>query len=91
MEKLPSNISRYKQTEIFDECSIPKGLLQDHQTKAGVWGEIIVLEGKLLYTIQSQPPEEIILSPDYCGVVAPEVLHNVKPLGPVRFCVYFNK
>lgn len=91
MKSLPSNVLVYKKTNVFNESTVPKGLLKDHNTKSNVWGKINVIEGKLLYVIQTNPVEEVILSPDIFGVVEPEVLHYVKPLGPVKFFVEFLK
>lgn len=88
MKSLPDNIVSYKRTPEFDETTVPVRLLSDHQTKAGVWAKIVVLSGKLLYTIQ-QPFEEIILDANKCGVVEPTVLHQVKPIGQVLFYVEF--
>ncbi len=48
----------------------------------------MVLNGKLLYTIQD-PFEEILLNSDKYGVVEPTVLHQVKPIGHVDFFVEF--
>ncbi len=88
MKPLPDNVVAYKRTPEFDESTIPTGLLNSHQTKEGVWGKIVVLSGKLLYTIQ-QPFEEIELDSDRVGVVEPTVLHHVKPIGQVSFFVEF--
>ncbi|MBN47045.1 MAG: tellurite resistance protein [Methylophaga sp.] len=88
MKPLPDNVVAYKRTPEFDESTIPTGLLNSHQTKEGVWGKIVVLSGKLLYTIQ-QPFEEIELDSDRVGVVEPTVLHHVKPMGQVSFFVEF--
>jgi tellurite resistance-related uncharacterized protein len=91
MKELPENVQAYKKTNVFDENSVPQGLLKDHNTKPNVWGRINVIEGKLLYIIQSNPVEEVELSPDRFGVVEPEVRHFVKPLGHVKFYVEFLK
>lgn len=88
MKSLPDNVVAYKRTPEFDQNSVPTGLLNDHQTKEGVWGKIVVMSGKLQYTIQ-QPFEEIALDSNNHGVVEPTVLHQVKPMGPVRFYVEF--
>jgi tellurite resistance-related uncharacterized protein len=88
MKQLPENVTAYKQTPEFDENSVPKGLLNAHQTKEGVWGKIVILEGVLQYTI-SEPEEVILLDVNRFGVVEPTVLHQVKPLGKVRFYVEF--
>lgn len=88
MKKLPTTLKAYKITPIFDEKTIPSGLLKNHQTKKDVWGKIIILEGKLLYTIEPTG-EELELSPSTFGVVEPEVLHKVCPIENVKFYVEF--
>lgn len=91
MKQLPLTVSAYKKTPEFTEKNIPKGLLNDHNTKEGVWGKIVILEGKLEYTIQEPEVEVIELSPDMFGVVEPTIKHYVKPLGLVRFFVEFYR
>jgi len=88
MKSLPDNVVSYKRTPEFSETTIPEGLLKNHQTKANVWGKIVVLSGHLLYTIQD-PFEEITLDINTYGVVEPTVLHQVKPIGSVLFYVEF--
>ncbi len=89
MKTLPEHVSAFQKTAEFTETSVPKGLLKDHNTKAGVWGKIVVLEGKLEYTILE--PEVVCLSPELPGVVEPMMLHYVKPLGQVKFYVEFYR
>ncbi len=91
MQSLPVGVTSYKQTPVFDENSVPSGLLKAHQTKAGTWGKIVVLEGKLLYRILQPSVEEVVLNTTRFGVVAPEELHEVKPLGRVKFYVDFHR
>lgn len=91
MKQLPSDVVPYKRTPIFDEQSVPKGLLNEHQTKESVWGKIVILDGKLQYTINEPEKESIILDPDNVGIVEPTIRHEVKPLGKVRFFVEFHK
>ena len=92
MLDLPKNASAYKQTKLFDASSVPKGLLADHQTKAGTWGVIHVQEGQLAYRI-TEPgfEEDLILGPTNLGIIAPEHKHHVEPLGPVKFYVEFYR
>ncbi|MGP9665949.1 DUF1971 domain-containing protein [Halomonas sp. AOP22-C1-8] len=66
-------------------------MLNDHTTKEGVWGKIVVLEGLLEYTIQEPALDIIELSPERYGVVEPTIKHHIKPLGPVRFFVEFYR
>lgn len=88
MKPLPENVTPYKQTPEFDEITVPKGLLNAHQTKEGTWGKIVILEGQLQYKI-NEPEEILLLDVNKYGVVEPTVLHEVKPLGKVRFYVEF--
>ena len=90
MKLLPDNVVAYKRTPEFTEETVPSGLLHSHQTKASVWGKIVVLEGQLRYSI-SEPEEVILLDQNVYGVVEPAVLHEVKPLGKVRFYVEFYR
>jgi len=90
MKSLPSNVSAYKRTDVFNETSVPKGLLNDHRTLPGVWGKIVVLEGSLQYTIVEEQ-SEYELNVEKFGVVEPEVTHHVKPNGKVSFYVEFYK
>ena len=91
MKDLPENVAPYKRTPTFDAQSIPKGLLKAHQTKAGTWGKIVILEGQLLYRILQPTVSEVLLSPDTYGVVEPTILHEIAPLGEVSFYVEFYK
>ncbi|MCR8923431.1 DUF1971 domain-containing protein [Dasania sp. GY-MA-18] len=89
MKDLPTDVVAYKKTPEFDENTVPKGLLKAHQTKEGVWGKIIILAGQLEYRILAPQNETLVLSPAQHGVVEPTMLHQVKPLGPVKFYVEF--
>lgn len=88
MTTLPENIQAYSRSPTFDESSIPDALRKDHQTKAGVWGVINILSGQLLYTVAASGAETT-LSPDVPGIIEPESLHSVNPIGPVTFYVEF--
>jgi len=91
MNVLPDSVTPYKRTPEFTELSVPKGLLNDHQTKEGVWGKIVIQEGYLEYTIIEPELEVIELSTSKPGVVEPTILHHVKPLGKVNFYVEFYR
>jgi len=88
--ELPEHFVAYKQTPVFSEESLPEGLKKDHSTKTGVWAKIVVTEGKLLYRVAALDTE-MELSRNQAGIVVPEVLHCVQPLGAVRFFVEFYR
>lgn len=91
MKALPPELEMYKKTKTFSEKTVPQALLNNHNTKPGTWGKIVVTSGELIYTIQSEPQEEHILNSLNFGVVEPEVLHRVTPLGDVEFYVEFYR
>jgi len=88
--ELPENFVPYKKSPIFTEKSLPSGLKNDHSTKAGVWGKIIIIEGKLQYRVNSLGTDTE-LSPNIPGIILPEVLHSVAILDTVEFYIEFYK
>jgi tellurite resistance-related uncharacterized protein len=91
VKTLPAAAEPYRRTPEFTETSVPAALLRRHDTKAGIWGRIEVIEGELLYRILEPIVEEHLLRPGLDGVVEPEVPHEVEPRGPVRFFVEFAR
>ena len=89
MPALPPEVAVYRRTPSFDESSVPRALLEAHSTKAGVWGRIVVEEGRLRYELLGEPADLWVLRPGVPGVIAPEAKHRVVPLGPVRFFIEF--
>ena len=83
-----SALDPYKCTPVFDQDTLPAGLRLEHRTKAGVWGIIRVLEGRLCYRLLD-PISETILDLDHPGFVLPDQPHSVEPLGAVQMQVEF--
>lgn len=88
MPALPAEVSEYKRTRSFDQTSIPAGLLRAHATAPGVWGHIVVEEGRLHYVLEDTG-DNWVLVPSAPGVIEPERRHHVEPVGAVRFFVKF--
>ena len=91
MPVLPVGATWYRQTADFDEHTLPAGLRRQHSLKAGTWGRIVVLEGRLLYAIELPEPSAFVLRPDLPGIIEPEVAHHVEPRGHVVFRVEFYR
>ena len=63
----------YRSTPIFDETTLPNALRARHATKAGVWGVVRVIEGRLGLTylhpeVDVDLEEGEILLCESCGV-----------------------
>lgn len=86
---LPANVQKYRETNEFNQNTVPKGLLADHNTADGVWGVLRVLEGHLLYTRKNQPA--ISVTPHMPSVIFPKEKHHITCDTPVRFKVEFYR
>lgn len=81
-------IQPYRSTPVFDETSLPAALRKQHNTKAGVWGVIRVIEGRLKLRYLDSVSERV-LEPGKPGLILPEQPHEVEPLGAMRMQVDF--
>lgn len=81
-------VQPYRSTPVFDQDTLPLALRARHDTKAGVWGVIRVIEGQLELTY-FDPPSTTILTPDKPGLVQPQQPHFVTPIGAVKMQVDF--
>ena len=87
-DQFPDDVVAYRRTPIFDAATTPAALQGEHNTKAGVWGRIQVLEGTLLYRVtdpRREAAERLLTPAEPPGVVEPEIKHHVTLTGPVRF------
>lgn len=78
----------YRSTPVFDQDTLPRALRARHDTKAGVWGRIRIIEGEVKITYLD-PPSEHVLTPDNPGLVRPGQPHFVTPLGPMKMQIDF--
>jgi tellurite resistance-related uncharacterized protein len=84
--ELPAHAREYRRTAEFDETTLPAALRREHRTKAGTWGRIVVLAGRVRYSVFGTT---ILLDPDRGGVIPPDVPHHLEPEGAVRLYVAF--
>lgn len=78
----------YRSTPVFDQDTLPAALRARHNTKAGVWGVIRVLEGELRLTYL-EPESSVLLTPGSPGLILPEQPHFVTSQGAMRMQVDF--
>ena len=82
------DILPYRSTPVFDQYTLPAALRARHDTKAGVWGLIRVLEGELRLTYLD-PPSEVVLTPERPGLILSQQPHFVTPIGAMKMRVDF--
>lgn len=84
----PEGLAPYKRSVEFTETSVPAALLRHHSTKAGVWARVHILEGRLCFRDAATASERILEKGSH-PVIYPQRLHEVEPLGKVRFFIEF--
>lgn len=77
----------YRTTAVFDQDTLPAALRREHRTKAGAWGIIRVIEGRLRLHFPDGRDE--LLSAERPGLIRPQETHWVEPEGPMRMQVEF--
>ena len=88
MISLPDSVSAYRRTPVFTAATVPAGLLRDHQTAAGVWGLLHVLEGSVFLRWAGEDVEAEI-RPGEPWVIPPQTLHAVRLSEEAAFQVEF--
>ena len=87
----PDGLTKYSETAVFTEETVPPKLTSVHDTKPGVWGKLVVKEGALDYIVPGPPLVRERIVAGAFGVIEPEVKHRVEMIGPVTFQVEFYK
>lgn len=95
MKTLPAKVVKYSQVpkgKVFTKDTIPRGLLKEHNTRAGTWGVINVSRGQLRYQI-NEPVESVhIIDSQTKGIIEPQVKHEVAALSDdLEFVVEFYR
>lgn len=85
----PQPLQEHERTPEFTKLTAPKGLQHNHRTKAGVWGRLIVLEGRLRYCLEDGSGLSWILDSSRPAWIPPDVPHRVEFMEPVRFYLSF--
>ena len=75
-------------TSRFERGGIPQGLLRDHSLKAGVHGELRVLEGSLVFVDASGRHP---LRAGETHPIAPEALHHLEEADDAAVEIAFSR
>ncbi|PCC69202.1 Uncharacterized protein, possibly involved in tellurite resistance [Nannocystis exedens] len=86
--ELPDGAAAYRTTDAFDETTLPAGLRREHTLRAGRWGRVEVLAGRLRFVMPALAVDRELAAGEH-AILPPELPHHVEPLGPVRMRVVF--
>ena len=91
MKQVPADFVAYARTSLFTQETLPQSLREAHSTKPGVWAKIHLESGQVRFVDHSHQDELTLLSPELTGVVEPETLHHVEPIGNVQMYLEFYR
>lgn len=89
--ELPAGLELARTTPLFDEGSVPAGLLAAHQVAEEVWGQLVVQRGALRFVFEDAPGESIVVGAGDRVVIPPARPHHLELDGPVAFVVEFHR
>lgn len=82
MPVIPTDFVNYKSTPVFTPENIPKMFLHLHNTRAGVYGKINVINGSLKFygfaERRGAIEKEIVIGQDESAISPPEYWHKVE-------------
>lgn len=88
---LPPNFEAYGRSPDFTSGNLPAKLQSAHSIKAGTWGLLHVLEGKIRYQLEAPYSGEQLAAAGERVVIESQVPHHVEFIEPGRFFVEFYR
>ena len=90
LPQLPAGLSLARTTDIFDNDTVPPGLLRAHRIAEGVWGRLVVHSGSLDIVFEDADGA-ITLTEGDTQAIPPGRPHHVSMTGPASFAVAFYR
>ncbi|PHQ69570.1 MAG: tellurite resistance protein [Sneathiella sp.] len=82
---------KYSETAVFSETTVPKKLLNRHNTKPGIWGKLVVRSGALDFVLEGPPLKARRIEAGDYAIIEPATDHHVSLVGPATFQVEFYR
>lgn len=82
MTTIPAHFVNYKSTQTFSKNNVPKMFIHRHNTRAGVYGKICVLQGTLKFygfsSMKGDVEQEVIIKANEHVISPPQYWHKVE-------------
>lgn len=88
---LPAGLELARTTDVFDNDTVPVGLLRAHRVADGVWARLVVHAGTVRFVFEDQADQPIDVAAGDHIVVPPARLHHVELAGPAQFALEFHR
>lgn len=90
--RLPPDLALDRTTDVFTDTTVPAGLLRAHRVARGVWGRLVVMDGRLRFVWEGAGAgDQLDLAGGDAVVIPPDTPHRVEPAPGCRFLVEFHR
>lgn len=87
--EMPDGLRLARTAGPFDELTLPAGLRRNHRVADRTWGCLRVLDGQVLFSMETEPPIEVELCAGDEQAIPPGIPHMVTVDGAVQLVVDF--
>jgi tellurite resistance-related uncharacterized protein len=88
---LPDGLGHVRTTEVFDNATVPAGLLRAHRVAAGLWGRLVVHSGEITFVFEDHPDQPITVRAGGSVAIPPDRPHHLELGEPARFAIEFHR
>ena len=74
--RLPDDLDYVRTTDVFDNTTVPAGLLRAHRVADGVWGRLVVHTGTVTFVFEDEPDRPIAVPAGEAQAIPPGRHHR---------------
>lgn len=89
--EMPEGLELVRTTALWDEHTVPAGVLSGHRVADGAWGRLVVRSGAVGFVFEDEPDVTIQVATGDTVAIPPGRLHHVVLDGPATFVVEFYR
>lgn len=89
--QLPDGLEHVRTTDVFDDATVPAGLLRAHRVADGVWGNLVVHTGTVTFVFDDESDHPITARAGDRVAIPPARQHHLELHGPATFAVEFHR
>lgn len=89
--ELPRDSELVRTTDVFDNDTVPAGLLRAHRVADGIWGRLVVHTGAVGFVFEDASHHRHVVAAGDSIVIPPARPHHVELIGPATFAVEFHR
>lgn len=90
-QELPDGVVLTRTTDVFDNDTVPAGLLRAHRVASGIWGRLVVHTGTVGFVFEDEADDPKNVEAGNSLVIPPSRPHHVQLDGPATFVVEFYR